>query len=168
VPVSATRRRVFTLSRPRSPLFRCHLHHLTSPSSSRIGRHRAARALAPSTPHRLRHRRRCLPRPRLRRLGIAGEDLFPCAVSPPHRPRAGVTPACRRPSSARSRATAASRASHEGERRACVSQRAVCRMGHVLVGRCARPARQDPEPHARYAGWLCQCCATGPRADSAH
>jgi hypothetical protein len=87
-PVSAPRRRIFMPSRPRSPLFRHRLHRLTSPPSSHIGRRGAARARAPSMPHRLRRRRRCLPRPCLRRLGIAGEGLFPCAASLPRRLRA--------------------------------------------------------------------------------
>jgi hypothetical protein len=81
-------------------------------------------------PHRLRRR---LPHPCLRRLGIAGEGLFPCAASPPRRLRAGVMPACRRMTLARSRAAAAPQASSEGERRACASQRAGRGVGCLLA-----------------------------------
>jgi hypothetical protein len=53
-PSPPPRRRVFTSSRPRSPLFRRRFRHLTSPPSSRVGHHRVARARAPSTPRHLR------------------------------------------------------------------------------------------------------------------
>jgi hypothetical protein len=132
-PVSAPCRRVFMLSRPCSPLFHHRLHHLTSPLSSHVGRRGAARARAPSMPHRLRCRRRRLPHPCLRRLGIAGEGLFPCAASPPRRLRAGVMPACQRMSLARSRAAAAPQASSEGKHRACASQRAGRGVGCLLA-----------------------------------
>jgi hypothetical protein len=89
------------------------------------------------------------PRPRLRRLDVAGEGLSPCATSPPHRPRAGP----------RSRAGTTLRASREGERRACASparwpwRGLPYSVGRVLMGRCVRPARQGRGPHANSAHW---------------
>jgi hypothetical protein len=66
-PGKPLRRRVFAPSRP----------PLTSPPSSHVGRHRAACARVLSTPYRLCRRCRRLPRPRLRRLGVASEDSSP-------------------------------------------------------------------------------------------